>query len=126
MGQTSDRAAYEGTSVQRAERRVHPRVHTAVAVGMTSRSNFYTGLTENFSESGLFVATDEALPVGSRVDLTVDLGDGLPPLSIKGEVRWIRRVVPGGVGVRFEDVGPLERQRIQSFLSRRSPLFYEE
>jgi uncharacterized protein (TIGR02266 family) len=93
---------------------------------MTSRSNFYTGLTENFSESGLFVATDEALPVGSRVDLTVDLGDGLPPLSIKGEVRWIRRVVPGGVGVRFEDVGPLERQRIQSFLSRRSPLFYEE
>ena len=43
---------------------------------MTSEHNFYVGFTEDISEGGLFIATDEPLEPGSPVTFELGLGIG--------------------------------------------------
>lgn len=111
----------------RNERRRHARVPIALSVTVASASNFYEGLTENMSEAGVFVATDLAEPIGSKIALLIALDDGVePPLSLTGEVRWLRDCAPRGMGVLFEELSACDRQRIRVFLQRRDPMFFEE
>lgn len=124
MGEsTRHEVAGESTSTGGAERRIFPRVPVSTAVTISSQSNFYAGLTENVSVGGLFAITDFTLPVGTFLELTVALPDGLPPLAIMGQVRWIRESPPQGLGVRFERLGPTETQRIEAFVAQRPPIF---
>lgn len=108
------------------DRRAHRRCGAELAVTLHSKSNFYTGLTENISEGGVFIATDEPHEVGSAIAMTVHLADGAEPLVIIGEVRWVRQCAPRGLGVRFTSLTDEGRRRIANFTKRRGPLFYEE
>ena len=76
----------------------------------------HTGSTLNLSETGLFVATDEALYPGSRVALDIRLPGTQERLE--GTVVWSRMSgAPGsqsGMGIRLDSPSLTYRARIQS------------
>lgn len=112
------------------DHRAHTRVQVQVEVSMHTEHNFYTGLTENISEGGLFIATYEQLPIGTTLDVELSLPDH-PPIVSQAQVRWVREHtqftedVSPGVGVQFIDLDADQRQAIESFLQQRPPLFFE-
>ncbi|MCU0693370.1 MAG: TIGR02266 family protein [Polyangiaceae bacterium] len=98
---------------------------------MLSESNFYMGLSENLSESGLFVATHQIQPIGTIVDLKFELPFVEEPFELKGEVRWVRPYSteiegPPGMGVRFLELTDEQVGRIQGFLKSRPPIYYDD
>jgi uncharacterized protein (TIGR02266 family) len=100
-------------------------------VGLLSESNFYVGFTENLSESGVFVATYLVRPLGSKVELSLQLLGRDAPLKLRGEVRWVRLYSPTsdagpGMGIRFESISEADRAEITKFLTARDPIFFPE
>jgi uncharacterized protein (TIGR02266 family) len=111
-------------------RREHSRFSVDLDVTIGSDHNFYAGFAENLSAGGVFIATHKLKPVGSKIDLSINLPDGAQ-LQAAGEVRWIRVFneqsdTPPGMGVRFENLEPSALQAIEGFLSRRDPLFFDD
>ena len=112
-------------------RRQHDRAVLKARVTMTSESNFYTGLLNNISEGGIFAATFNLLPLGTRVDLEFSLPDGEAPIAVQAEVRWIREYDPlsdahPGMGLRFLTLPDEVKARIERFVARRETLFYDD
>src|SRR3954466_3452949 len=109
-----------------AARREHSRFHVDLDVTVGSDHNFYAGFAENLSAGGVFIATHKLKPVGSEIELTINLPEGVQ-LRATGQVRWIRVFnersdTPPGMGVRFDELAPASVGLIQSFLSRRDAL----
>jgi uncharacterized protein (TIGR02266 family) len=107
-----------------------PRIAMAVDVSMQTENNFFMGLTENLSEGGLFIATHDALPLGTKLDLILKLPE-TSPIQAKVEVRWVREYnqftkdMAPGVGVQFQDLGEADQKVISSFLAQRDPILYD-
>lgn len=113
-------------------RRRHERLAANIDVDLNSEHNFYTGLSRNISEGGLFVATSAVLPRGTEIEVAFTLSPDPEPIKVKGRVRWIRDYdafseMPPGMGIEFVGISPELRDRIQAFMSRqRDSLFYED
>jgi uncharacterized protein (TIGR02266 family) len=78
--------------------------------------------TENMSRGGLFVQTAESLAAGEHLLLAVSFPGLLEPVSLAGEVVWVRppRVdAVGGVGIRVAD--PAARRRLEIMLAEGAP-----
>jgi uncharacterized protein (TIGR02266 family) len=111
------------------DRRRAERLPLHAEVSVESETNFFTGLTENLSEGGLFVATFSPPPVGGQVKLRVktDLSE---EVEVEGIVRWHRKDAEGsvtGCGIQFVALaGPVARAfaGVMSRL-RKEPLLYE-
>ena len=116
---------------QPKDRRLAPRYAVAVEVTLESEHNFFTGLTQDLSSGGLFVATISRPPLGERVRVRITLPTSPTPLDILTVVRWVRtRDVPGGggkagVGLLFLELSPQAQQAIESFLAQRESLFVD-
>lgn len=113
-----------------APRREHSRFSVDLDVTVGSDHNFYAGFAENLSAGGVFIATHKLKPVGSQIELTINLPEGVQ-IRATGQVRWIRVFnersdTPPGMGVRFDDLAPASVALIQSFLSRRDALFFDD
>jgi uncharacterized protein (TIGR02266 family) len=122
--------ASSGTSTH-AQRREYARYRVDLDVSLGSDHNFYAGLVENLSAGGVFVATHLLKPVGEKIELAIHLPDSEDVLRGLGEVRWIREYVerselPPGMGIRFIELSQENIERIEKFLSKREPLFYDE
>lgn len=84
--------------------RIDSRVPVVVHLG----GERLTAETRNIGLGGVFVATREPPPVGQRISLHLALPQWDEPLTVDGEVRWVRfgdDVGPhdgvSGVGVKF-------------------------
>jgi uncharacterized protein (TIGR02266 family) len=114
-----------------AERRTAPRLELELEVGLSSESNFYTGLTQDISTGGLFVATHHLRKVGQHVTVHLTL-PGTPKMTIDCEVRWIRESTPllgsttTGMGLKFSELTPQARLAISNFLRARDSIFYDD
>lgn len=112
-----------------AERRQFVRHDVQVSVDFASEHNFYTGLSNDLSEGGLFIATIDILPIGAPIDLTLTLPGG-HAIQARGQVRWVRdyndntpEVAPG-MGVQFTQLPGTDSTAIQRFLLEREPFLY--
>ncbi|HXT95314.1 MAG TPA: TIGR02266 family protein [Polyangia bacterium] len=113
--------------------RAAERFDLEVKVDLESDHNFYTGLTQNISSGGLFIATSAIRKIGDRITLQFSL-PGTPDLvSVETEVRWIRENsalhrVDGatGMGVRFVNLSPVASAAITKFLESRDSLYYDD
>ncbi len=113
--------------------RASERFELEVKVDLESDHNFYTGLTQNISAGGLFIATNAIRRIGDRITLKFLLPGSTEPLAVETEVRWIRENsalnrVDGatGMGVRFVNLAPEAAQAIQSFIESRDSLYYDD
>jgi uncharacterized protein (TIGR02266 family) len=109
------------------------RFDLEVKVDLESDHNFYTGLTQNISSGGLFIATNALRKIGDRITLKFSLPGTQESVSVETEVRWIRENsalhrVEGstGMGVRFVDLSPAAAAAIQQFLESRDSLYYDD
>src|SRR5262250_1134833 len=112
--------------------RASERYDLEIKVDLESEHNFYTGLTQNISAGGLFIATHHLRRIGDRITLKFQLPGSEQPIAVETEVRWIRentslQRVDGatGMGVRFINLSPEAASAIQKFLQNRDSLYYD-
>jgi uncharacterized protein (TIGR02266 family) len=109
-------------------RRLTGRTVLEVDVGFVSDSQFYAGLSMDLSTGGLFVATYQLKPVGTRVAVSLVMPDG-HAVWAKGMVRWVREprgddVVPG-IGVEFTEIEPEDLEAVKRFCAMRAPMYFD-
>lgn len=115
-----------------AERRTAPRIELEVEVGLETEHNFYTGLTQDISSGGLFVATGLVYRVGERLTVRFTLPGRNEPIVAESEVRWVRDTrfmktdAPEGVGLKFLGLSAEAKKDIDQFLERRDSLFFDD
>ena len=83
-----------GTGAKVAQNQQHVRAaerfDLEVKVDLESDHNFYTGLTQNISSGGVFIATSAIRKIGDRITLKFSLPGTNETLAVETEVRWIR------------------------------------
>lgn len=100
-----------------SDRREHDRFDTRLEVDYRSGENFLFSYIQNISEMGIFVRSDEPLPVGTELDLRFH-PEGEEPVELRGQVAWVNPVKLGGdninpgMGVRFLGLTPELRERL--------------
>ena len=111
------------------EHRASERISLEVELHLASDSHFFSGLSGDISEGGVFVSTYRALAQGSLVDIEFSLPGSEQPLHARGEVRWHRDATPDlppGVGISFDELSDDDRKVIHSFCTMRPPLYYDD
>lgn len=107
------------------------RFNIDTQLGMDSDTHFYTGFSENISEGGIFVATFNLAPIGAKILVSFTLPDGYQ-VTARGLVKWMREYDPSqpdqvpGMGIKFTELLPKDKQAIEKFLKTRAPLFYDD
>jgi uncharacterized protein (TIGR02266 family) len=96
------------------ERRDHPRTRVTLKVEYPSVEGFLQDYTINLSRGGTMLRTHRHLQMGDSVELVLSFPGLLEPISIEGEVRWVRLegLDEQTVGVAFD----LERAEIKETL----------
>jgi len=115
------------------ERRVAPRLPLVEPIAMgDGEHTFFTGLTDNISESGLFVASFQLpLSLGDMCMLEFGMPDGFV-VQVEARVCWQRvwnsetpDVVPG-FGLKFVGLTADQETRIAAYIAREGSLFYDD
>ncbi len=114
-----------------AERRQSPRIPLEVDIGLASETNFYTGLTRDVSNGGIFVATYQPLPIGTEVVVSFVLPNE-HHIAAEGRVAWVRESIgintelQPGFGVAFDELRPADLEQIMQFVDNwREPMLYD-
>jgi uncharacterized protein (TIGR02266 family) len=112
-----------------AERRLKERRECEFDVEFLGDSHFITGITQDLSEGGVFVATYQRLPIGTPVSLAFELPDG-HRVEARGHVRWIRaeREETGtrpGLGIAFSKLDAESLAKISEFCGSLPARYYE-
>jgi uncharacterized protein (TIGR02266 family) len=97
-----------------------------VEVSLTSEAYFYAGLTGDVREGGVFVPTYELMPIGSEIDVDIQL----PRCTFRacGRVRWVREAKDGyasGLGIAFETLDASDHARVEELCRHRAPYYYD-
>ena len=71
-------------------------------------------MIHDISLGGCYVETTTPLHPGAQVDAVVHIGD--IQIAARGEITMVDRMV--GMGVRFTDMTPLNRQRLESLIDQ--------
>jgi uncharacterized protein (TIGR02266 family) len=120
-----------GAEPKGAERREYKRYELNVDVNFESASNFFTGLTQDISRGGLFVATYDLRAVGEQVAVKFQLPDEPQPIELTAVVKWVRentslhRSETYGIGLQFVDLPAETAAIIDRFMTKRDSIFYD-
>jgi hypothetical protein len=100
------------------DKRNFSRVDFKVSAMLQAEGVVVKGEVKDVSLRGIYVATDECIPVGSPVEITIYLSSTEPPIviNVSGSVA---RLVPGGIGCVFD------KMDIDSFTHLRSIISYQ-
>lgn len=99
------------------DRRSHDRYDVEWSVDCVADDTFLYASIANISAMGIFVKTIEPRAVGTKLLLTF-APPGYRPFKLQGMVAWINRVRADGdnpnpgMGVRFVDLKPEDRERL--------------
>lgn len=103
------------------------RTFVETDIGLLSESHFYTGLSQDLSRGGLFVATYQPKPPGTEVSVYFVLPDGRQ-VQAEGVVRWTREASPDaapGMGIAFKNLSDSDVEAIEEFCRNRAPLYHD-
>ncbi len=76
--------------------------------------------TENISEGGCFIETDEVLPPRTEVPLEFSFPDHATPLEIIGEVVWVVEGSHSGMGIQYKKMSPDARKVLREIVQSRA------
>nr|MDQ3038127.1 PilZ domain-containing protein [Myxococcota bacterium] len=102
-----------------------------VNIGATTESNFFVGFSGEIAEGGVFAATYNIFPKGTRVNALVTLPGGFEK-HVLGTVRFVRDPMDmnaesePGMGIQFESLDQQARELILRFIRKRAPMFYDD
>ena len=104
-----------------AQARRHRRAHARVVVEYHWGNRTGTGTTGDVSEGGMFVATDEVAPAGTRIYLRLRLPERLGGESVQ-LIGMVKRAVLSdeeghqGMGIHFEVATTRAREQLRDFV----------
>jgi len=130
MGEAAMKLEHDAETGENARKAARAAVH--VHIDVSSEHNFWSGLSMNMSEGGVFVATHRLVPIGTVLTLDMDLPNHDEPISVLAEVRWTRAYtgqddVPPGLGLQFVDLDDAALAIVRRFVSTtREPLFFDD
>jgi uncharacterized protein (TIGR02266 family) len=106
-------------------RRKSLRLALHANVTMRSETNFFSAMTENISDGGVFVATLSPPDIGEKVKLQISV-EGEGGIVVSGIVRWLRTSEDGysGCGIQFENLSPEGKKAVDTLVEsiQRDPL----
>ena len=107
--------------------RASARYSVDIKVDCATRDMFVSNRVMNISRGGLFIASEQPLPISSQVQLRLSLGDS-DTIEARGRVIWnydIRKgssKVVAGTGIKFLDLSPEHAARLERYLDGLRPL----
>lgn len=102
----------------RSDRRSADRIEVTWAVDCKAGDTFLYASIANISELGIFVSTRDPLEIGTSLTLSFSPPGAAESFVLSGVVQWVNPVRPlsenlnPGMGVRFIDLGPDDRERL--------------
>lgn len=103
---------------KRGNRRQFPRVRLATQV--QSENTMLLTYSRDVSVGGMFIETGKPLPTDSVLTVRFNLQEGEPVVVAKGFVTY--QVKGFGMGMRFIEISPEDRDRVAAFVSRNTAL----
>ena len=101
------------------ERRQHSRVKLRIEVNYQKMDSYLHRFTENISEGGCFIETDDVLPPRTEVPLEFSFPNHPEPLVIIGEVVWVVEGTHSGMGIRYKKVSPDAQKVLREIVQSR-------
>jgi len=107
------------------EKRRHVRVASSRKVYVTYDGSVHELYTENLSEGGMYVNTNGPFPIGTKLEITLDLDPGTQ-IRLKGVVIYIKRPFsdifehPSGMAIEFSKINDDDRKILRDFIKRTS------
>jgi len=103
------------------ERREHPRAVVQIEIEFKHTIDFVTSYMLNISKGGLFIKTDEALPLDTIVFLRFTLPGDTKLIETEGKVVWCntkkeKGYFPRGMGIKFLRLNPADAEKIKIFV----------
>jgi uncharacterized protein (TIGR02266 family) len=104
-------------------RRSSPRATTKIEILFKEPRAFVKAYMLNVSNGGLFVKTENPLPLDTPVILLVKLPEDNDTMEIEGRVVWInskgrKDSFPKGMGIQFIKMQPEYNQKIDNFVKK--------
>lgn len=103
---------YEQSSERRGEERIPARVEVRFQEA-TQAARALRAYSLNFSVGGLCLRSTRRYEVGATLKLSLAV-EG-EQFELTGAVAWVR---DGAVGLRFEDVAPADRERLEAIVGQ--------
>ncbi|MBL8947719.1 MAG: TIGR02266 family protein [Myxococcales bacterium] len=109
-----------------APRRRAPRASVVLQLAYRSASHLLVSYCTNLSRGGLFVPSQEPLPPGTHLSLSLTIPGDAEPIELHAEVRWVRQFDalegPAGMGLAFEDIDEVLGDRVDAIVAQFVPL----
>lgn len=107
--------------MQQAERRATPRAETELQVNYRTAQEFTAAYVRNISGGGIFIRTQQPLPLNSEVQIRLTLPGHTRVLAVRGVVVWntpypSRSSFPSGMGIKFLSLEPDVQKLISGFV----------
>jgi uncharacterized protein (TIGR02266 family) len=112
--------------MQQPERRADPRAEASFEIHFRTAQEFAAGYIRNISGGGLFVRTQQPLPLNSEVQIRFTLPGTSRTFAVRGVVIWTnphpsRSSFPSGMGVKFLNLDPEAQKLIAGFVKEKLP-----
>lgn len=106
--------------------RAHQRFRVTIPVDCSTQHVFISNHVSNISKGGLFIRSEQPLPLNAEVSLVLRLPATGTCIRATGRVVWnydmlkgTSRIVPGS-GIRFVDMSPQDLAALEAYLERLS------
>lgn len=114
-------ASDSDTNNKFVEKREHPRAVVKIEIEFKHTIDFVTSYMLNISKGGLFIKTDEALPLDTIVFLRFTLPGDTKLIETEGKVVWCntkkeKGYFPRGMGIKFLRLNPDDAEKIKIFV----------
>ena len=111
------------------ERQTMPLIETSLEIAFRNSGVFMCSYMLNMiSGDGIFIKTEQPLPVDAELELDIHLPDDPEIVHIGGRVVWAKtasHAFPAGMGIQFTGMLPVYKKKIKSFVeSRLLPIVY--
>jgi uncharacterized protein (TIGR02266 family) len=103
------------------ERRTMPRIETSLEIAFKNAGIFLCSYILNLSSGGIFIRTEQPLPVDAELEMRIQLPDDPEVMQLGGRVVWTKpqsNAYPAGMGVQFIGMPPVYRQKIHTFIEK--------
>ena len=101
------------------ERRKHPRVKLRIEVSYQKMDSYLHRFTDNISEGGCFIETDEVLPPRTEVPMEFSFPKYPDPVVIIGEVVWVVEGTHSGMGIQYKKISPDAQKALREIVQSR-------
>ncbi len=112
---------------KRKSPRIELELSVAFALSGEAPNDFFPGIMQDISSGGLFIATKQMLPLGTRLRLSFVMERR--QISGHAEVRWLRPPSPNlpagtdpGMGLSFLDLSIEDRETIEFYIRQNKPV----